>query len=56
MGSPVEVLVEAVPPILEELHGVESLHMTCNSPWFVEGDKFLGWVKKKVIEKQFIRN
>jgi hypothetical protein len=48
IGSPVKVLVEAVPLLLEELHAAESLHMTCNSPWFVKGDKFLGRVKKKV--------
>ena len=56
IGSPVEVLVVAVPMLLEELDAAESSHMTCNSPWLVKGDTFLGKVKKKVIEKQFIRN
>jgi len=56
IGSPVEVLVLAVPLLLEELDAAESLHMTWNSPWLVKGDTFLGRVKKKVIEKQFIRN
>ena len=56
IGSLVEVLVVAVPLLPEEFDAAESLHMTCNSPWLVKGDKFLGRVKKKVIEKQFIRN
>lgn len=54
IGSPVEVLVVAVPLLLEELDAAESLHMTCNSPWHVKGDTFLGRVKKKVIEEQSI--
>jgi hypothetical protein len=56
IGSPVEVLVVAVPLLLEELDAAESLHMTCNRPWLVKEDKFLDGVKKKVMEKQFIRN
>jgi len=51
IGSPVEVLVVAVPLLLEELDAADSLHMTCNSPWLVKGDKFLGRVKKKVIRE-----
>jgi hypothetical protein len=56
IGSLVEVLVVAVPLLLEESDAAESLHMTCNSPQLVKGDKFLGRLKKKVTEKQFIRN
>lgn len=56
IGSPVEVLVVAVPLPLEELDAAESLHMTCNIPWLVKGDECFGRVTKKVIEEQFIRN
>ena len=33
IGSPVKVLVVAVPLLLEVSDAAESLHITCNSPW-----------------------